>query len=324
MLVLSPAMGGRVALGERLTGELGVAADTVTGASADVVTAASSRAIREQREQVTLGLVARLPRYIGLTARVIGSHEHDYDVVHGWLLASAELAQRNTVVELGVDLGHAWVRSATDPSFDARRRDDRAVLRVSQVVDPRTYLDLLVDASRLAGYQASPYRMVTIVDAEGPGVMRISEATPTRRRTLAAALRMRHALGTRWFVFAGYRAVADSWAMTSHTVDAMAIVTFDGARQRIGLSARGYVQSAAEFFRASYTAPDGVLPALRTRDRSLGTMRTASAELFGARELGHGLRLEGSLGCTWFRWPDDPIQRRRTAITSTTAFSTSW
>ena len=324
MLVVSPAVGLQVPATDRITTELAFVADTVTGASVDVVTSASSHAIHEQREEATLGAVIHLPRHLEVTGRAVGSHEHDYDVAHGWLLVSAELADRNLTVELGYDHGHARVGSAVDPSFHASRTDDRVVARLSQILDRRSYLDLLVDVARSDGYQASPYRMVTIGDPASPDAMRVAEVTPHERRSLAGALRLRRAIGERWFVHGGYRAVVDSWNVTSHTGDVLVIARLDD-RTRIGTQARGYLQSAADFFRTRYDAPPGLVPALRTRDRTLGTMRSMALEVIGDRALGSGaLRLQLAIGLSWYSWPDDPLQRDRRAVTTTTAMTTTW
>ena len=322
--VVTPAAGASVPLG-RITADVGVVADTVTGASVDVVTSASPRPIHEQREQLSLGATIALPHHVRAIVRAIGSTEHDYDVVHGWALVSAELADRDTVVELGYDHGRAWVGSASDPAFAADRTDDRVVARVSQAVDPRTYVDLLVDLSRIAGYQASPYRLVAIADPSSTGVVLVGEATPRLRHGVAAALRVRRAVGDRWFVHAGYRAALDDWGVVSHTADALAILQLGHGAWRLGAEVRGYVQGGADFYRARYVADGGMAPSLRTRDRTLGPMRSASTELTGDHALGAaGLRVQLAVGATHFWWLDDLYQRDRSALTSTVAVTGAW
>jgi Protein of unknown function (DUF3570) len=324
MTVISPAVGASIPAG-RITADVGVAADTVTGASVDVVTSASPSPIHEQREQLSLGATALLPHHVRAIVRAIGSTEHDYDVIHGWALAQAELTDRDLVVEVGYDHGRAWVGKVGDPTFAADRTDDRVVVRASQVLDRRTYLDVLVDLSRIAGYQASPYRLVAIAAPASTGVMLVGEATPRLRHAVAAAVRLRRAVGERWFVHAGYRAAIDDWGVVSHTGRLLAIAQLDGGAWRLGAEARGYLQGGADFYQVRYVSDDGVAPGLRTRDRTLGPMRSAAAELTGDRAVGRaGLRVQLAVGASHFWWLEDLYQRGRTALTTTVAVTGAW
>jgi len=322
--VVTPAAGASVPMG-RVTADVGVVADTVTGASVDVVTSASPKPIHEQREQLSLGAVVALSHRVRATVRVIGSTEHDYDVVHGWALLAAELADRDTVVEVGYDHGRAWVGKFGDPAFAENRHDDRAVLRVSQVLDRRTYVDLLVDLSRLAGYQASPYRLVAVADPASTAVMLVGEATPYLRHGAAAAIRVRRAIGDRWFVHGAYRGAIDDWGVVSHTGRALAVAQLGGDAWRLGAEVRGYLQTGADFYQARYATVDGAVPTHRTRDRTLGPMRSAAVELTGDHALGLAqLRVQLAVGLTHYWWLDDLYQRGRSALTSTVAVTGAW
>jgi len=322
MLVVSPAAGVQAQAGAHATIDAAIAADTVTGASVDVVTSASPAPVREQREEGALGVTLALPRDTTVTARAIGSHEHDDDVVWGWALASRELADRNTTIELGWGHGESWITNAIDASFRARRTDDRATARVTQVIDARTYVDLLVDLSRTSGYQASPYRAIAIAEPAMPAVVFEDEATPRLRHTGAIAIRVRRAIGDRWFAHAGYRAVADDWGVASHTADARAIVETDDATWRFGASLRAYTQTAADFWRARYTIED----ALRTRDRTLARMRSLGAALTIDRLIDddRAARVQLQVGATSYTWPDDPLERARIALVTMIAITSDY
>lgn len=317
MTVVSPAATAQAPVAPTVLVDTAVAVDVVTGASVDVITSASPGTIHERRVEGTLGVAVDPTRTTTLGARAIASHEHDYDAVHLTLSGRLELAKRNTILELAADGGWEQASSVVDPSFEAERRTQRAIATLSQVLGVRTYVDLIVDVSRARGYHASPYRTVPIIDPASPALVRVPEVTPALRRAGAAALRVRHAIGEHSAVHATYRAYADDWAVHSHTLGVAALTEAADRRWRAGAALRGYAQTAADFARTRYLLTDGMVPALRTRDRALAAMQSLGATLTADVALtaadDDGPRLLVELGAIRYRF-DTAAQHERSAL----------
>jgi hypothetical protein len=310
--VVSPSASARFDAGPWLRLDTGVAADAVTGASVDVVTSASPATIHERRVEGTIDATAAVSRTGTAGARVIASHENDYDALHVAVHGAIELAKRNTTLAGTYDEGFESASSVMDPTFHAGRRTHRAVATLTQILDRRTYVDLVLDGSLARGYHASPYRSVVIEDPASSAIMRVSEVTPRLREAAAASVRIRRALGEQWAVHASYRFYLDDWDLHSHTASVDALTERPGGT-RLGVGVRGYVQDAASFYRERYT---GAVPALRTHDRTLGAM--ATAEVHAAVDLPLGeLRIVLSLGVLQMWFFDFAPQRERTALTTT-------
>jgi hypothetical protein len=307
--VVSPSASMTALASPRVAISVDAEVDAVTAASVDVVTSASPRTVEERR--VELGVAARLrtsgPTWFTLGTR--GSHENDYDALRTHLTVRRELAQRNAALELSYVLGNDQATSVTDSAFRRTRLSHELELTASQLLGPRTVVDAIGDVMRADGYHAG-----------SPLAMRMPENTPRVRASLAAALRLRHALTRRWTSAALYRFYVDDWSITSHTATGELYCRIK--RSLVGLSLRGYVQDGASFYRAHY---DG-MPELRTRDRTLGPMRSAHASLtvdttVGAAEVWH---IVGGLGLLRFWFLDFPAQANRDALVVSTSVTTSW
>lgn len=119
------------------------------------------------------------------------------------------------------------------------------------------------------------------------------------------------------------RYYADEWEVTSHTT------TIDLSRQLdprwlIGLSARAYLQDGASFYRGVYDAVP-TMPELRTRDRTLGPMRTWFGSLTVDRELDDGAtHLLAACGLMSIGYLDSTLQTRRQALVTTVSWTTTF
>lgn len=290
--------------------------DAVTAASADVITAASPYAFEERRVEGGVGARLEIADHHWIGARAIVSDENDYTSLRLGALWLAELARRNATLQLEYTAAFDTVGRAGDPMFAALRRGHRATATLTQVTDRRGYIDLVLDVARDTGYLASPYRYVPITIG-GMASYALPERVPDEHSSLAALVRLRREVVRGWYGHLDYRLCRDDWDLTSHTMSAKALHGLVDDTVLVGLAARGYLQSAASFFRASYLGDDGA-PAWRTRDRTLGTARTlAISAMVDAVLPWRELRASGSLAVVRFWWPDDPIQRRRDAVIST-------
>jgi hypothetical protein len=289
--------------------------DALTAASADVVTAASPYAFDELRVEGGIGARIAVRKHHWLGARAIVSDEHDYTSLRVGALWLAELARRNTTLQLEYMASFDTVGRAGDPMFAEARRGHRVTSTLTQVTDKRGYIDLVLDVARDTGYLASPYRYVPITIGAMTAYA-LPERVPDERSSLAGLVRVRRSVAPGWYGHVDYRLCRDNWDLTSHTMSAQALHELVDDKVLVGLAARGYLQSAASFFRPSYLGDDGA-PAWRTRDRTLGAANTLA--LSAAVDVAlpwQELRASGSFAVVRFAWPDDPIQRRRDAVIS--------
>lgn len=322
--VVSPSAMVRAPVTSRTTVGADMTVDAVSAASVDVVTSASPRAVSEQRVELGLETVHRRtsgPTWFVLGVR--GSHEHDYDALRLRLAIRRELARRNTMLELSYVRGADIARSVVDPDFRATRSSDELQLTASQLLGPRTLVEGIAEVAIADGYHASPYRQVLLDQVGMPLPLAVAEQTPRQRTSLAVASRLRRALGEHWFGAASYRFYVDDWSIASHT--AMAEAYRQQGRWLVGASARGYVQDAAAFYRARYDASDGV-PALRTRDRTLGAMRSAHLSLTADAAIDErsAWHVVAALGLLRWWFLDFPAQSDRDAVIVHASVTTSW
>jgi len=318
LTVVSPSAHGQVAAA-RLAVDLDVAVDAVSAASVDVMTSASPRAVTERRVEAGVGVTTWPDARVAVRLGALVSHEHDYDVLRGDATVTAELAERNTTLALRGQLELDRATAVGDPTFRGERRGGGVLATATQLIDRRTIADLAIDARLADGWHGSPYRSVIVHALDQPTFTRWPEATPAVRRALAAAVRVRRAIGERWVGAASARGYLDDWDLHSATATLEARRALPGAA-RLGLVARGYLQDGASFWRRQQ--PDGAMPpALRTADRTLGPMASAQLEVIGERGLG-AARVVAAVGGVGLWYLDAAAQSRRLAITTT--LSVTW
>jgi len=257
-----------------------------------------------------------------VTAAVHGlaSHEHDFDALRVTGGVTTELARRNTTVELRGELGRDLATDVGDPRFVGERTSGDATVALTQLVDPRTIIDVTVEGRAERGWHGSPYRRVWVADPAQPVATAWREATPRRLLALAAALRVRRAIGDRWFATAIGRGYVDDWEVHSATATVELRCRLDD-RTLIGAAARGYLQDGAAFWRRHQpagTAP----PRYRTADRTLGPMGSAGLTVTASRDIdATGRSLAVAVGGLAWWFVDDAAQARRLAITTTVTWT---
>ena len=278
--VLSPSAAAHAPLGRRGRLDVSAEVDAISATSVDVVTSPSPSTVHDLR----IGGAAAASLAAGdastVSARVSGSRENDYRslLVGGGL--GAELARRTTLVDLALAASFDDVGKRADASFSRGRQSWHLTASWTQVLDRRTYLDVVADGLAVLGYQANPYRSVPIESAT-TSVLRVDEAIPSRRLGLALVGRLRRAIDARghWFATAEYRFYADEWSVRSHTAGAQLLLSVLGDRLTVGGLVRGYAQGSADFYADRYVDLGAGAPALRTRDRTLGGMSSLHAAL---------------------------------------------
>lgn len=315
--VVSPSASVRLDATPRLSVAAETVVDAVTAASVDVVTSASPHTVSEQRVELGLTGTYRQGRATWWTLGANGSHEHDYDALRLRTGGRTEVAQRNTTLQLDYVFGLDHATSRMDPSFARGRSSHELLLGASQLLSRRAVIDAVADLTRADGYHASPYREV-LVDVPGsPLPMRLSEATPALRSSIAFALRARYAPGERWSTSATYRYYADTWSVRSHTLSAE--VHRGLGDWLVGLALRAYTQTAASFYAPRYTGE----PRYRTRDRTLGAMQSAYAAATLEAPIGDW-HVIASAGVLRLVFADFPAQADRNALLVFSSVVRTW
>jgi hypothetical protein len=311
--VISPTVAGTVPIGRAIVVEADAAADIVTAASVDVTSQASPNAFEERRFEGGVALSWAPSRTTIVKAGANLSDENDYTSLHLTASGRVDLADRHTTIDVAYSAAIDEVGRAGDPSFSRSKRGHRLTATWTQVLDEHGFLDVVVDGEIVSGFQASPYRYVPMVDAQGERMLSLAERVPELRRGGAALARIRRALGGRLFAHADYRFYADDWRIVSHTASVRLIWSLP-AGASFALHARGYLQSAALFHRREYVVDGELVPAWRTRDRSLGAMRSVTGGATWDVGLPGELRVVVSAAWTRFFWLDDPLQETRDAV----------
>ena len=295
--------------------------DVVSAASVDVVSQASTR-FSEVRGEADLALSARVHAAL-LSLDYRGSTEPDY-LSHGFgagyetrlgspdsVFGAHYQLTLDTVGRHGTPYG-VWSRALTSHEGD---------LSYTQTLGPQTLVRGVYTLTVQDGYLEKPYRFVPLFDADGLSRAVMDGAKldletfdryrlSTRPPEEVPDLRVRHALAARGLQYVpaidgslrvDYRFYVDDWRMTSHSVE-LSVWSELGRGFGVELFTRGYLQSAAAFYKRIYRVmgPDQV-PRLRTADRKLSPYRSLTGGLrLRLRADPIVAYLEGSVMGTWF------------------------
>lgn len=272
------------------------------------------------------GLTVPWGRLTKATVGVYGSFESDYTSlgVNGAL--SRDLFQRNTTITVRGShfadsvspMGGAPVPLAAMPAPVERGDDDKAALDdegegsseskgvtdvglgLTQILTRRTLLALNYTNTRVTGYQTDPYKLLSVVDANGRPVAGVGtpelfryESRPDSRAKRVAAAELIQNLG-RDILTLAYRYYDEDWGITSRTTEVSYRLNFKPDRY-LQPNLRWYHQSAADFYRR-YLMQGDALPDYASADYRLGDMRAVSTGLKYGTKLKNGndltLRLE--------------------------------
>jgi len=274
-----------------------VVVDVVSAASVDVVSQASQR-FSEVRWEVNLaGSYAIGDGLPSINYR--GSAEPDY-VSHGFGAGYlARLGGADTVASAHYQITFDTIGRSGTP-FDTWSRDltiHSGELSLTQNLSTRSLLRGVLSLTVEQGYQEKPYRFVPLFDAAGLAQadadnVELSLGNFDRYRLASRPpeevpdTRVRPAVAARWLYYleplesslrADYRFYLDDWGIVANTVE-LELERPLGELWTIAVTARGYTQTKASFYRSAYVVeqPDEI-PGLRTVDRKLAPYDTLSA-----------------------------------------------
>lgn len=297
----------------------------------------------DSRLAVDLAGTQPLTRTLRLGWGVRGSSEYDYTSFGADAALERDFNQRNTTLSLGLAWNHdvskpvggVPLAGAFIPAFPGRKpvagtSDSKEVLDlqlgVTQVVTARSLVRTNLVAGYESGYLNDPYKLVSVVDpvtgdlVANPSQRYRSEARPGSKTRWAWYTAWQQGLGEADVLRLSYRLYGDDWGMLSHTLDGFYRWQFTG-RMFIEPHLRGYLQSAADFYRTSQTSLEW--PGEVSADYRLADMWTATAGATWGVELGRSGELR--LGGEWYHQQADPsrvigLQSRYTLVEAVDAF----
>ncbi|MEQ1438429.1 DUF3570 domain-containing protein [Fontimonas sp. SYSU GA230001] len=161
------------------------------------------------------------------------------------------------------------------------------VLGLTQVLGPRSLLQLNYSLSASSGYQNDPYKLLSVVGSDGEPDYYVWESRPDSR--------LKHALFARYKLFsfnrdvvdASYRYMTDDWGIASSTIDLTYRWNF-AAHHYLEPHLRWYTQTAADFYRVALYDGEDQTVAHASADPRLGAFDawTAGVKLGGTLNSG--------------------------------------
>jgi hypothetical protein len=270
------------------------AADIVSAASVDIV-ATASRPFHEVRHGVSADGQLRHGD-LGFGADAALSVEPDYLSISGGARGTLALAQAGALLALGYTFAHDTAGRTGTPFRVFHQDVARHALTAgaSIVLDRSSLLWLGLDVFVELGDSSKPYRYVPMFDAadakrlpNGASVEQVNQLRlPERPREQLPAARDRYAVTLRYTrrasslsLRAEERVYLDDWSMLASTTDLRCALDLSRALE-LALSVRLHAQSGTSFWQRAYVASENaggiVLPSLRTGDRELGPLWTAT------------------------------------------------
>jgi hypothetical protein len=329
--VVTPRLHVGTPLSDATRLDLVYTADVWTSASVDIRTSASKRLdsqvqqpVTEQRDEIDLSLVHAFTD-VTLTGSYRYSKEHDYESHGGALAGAYDFANHSATVALGARAYFDQVGRAGDPWFERDASTLGALASFTQVIDTKSFAQLIYDVSRQQGYLSSPYRFVRFASDAGqlpsscvyqaaatggsPVMMCVPERNPELRLRHAIAIQARRALTETASLGANYRLYLDDWHIASHTMS-VDVAWMPSRDWLLSLGYRFYQQSGASHYAPFYLATP--MPEHFTSDKELSSLSSHRLELEVARtfsldDLASQLRIVLRIAPSYYRYPDFPL-----------------
>jgi hypothetical protein len=231
--------------------------DAIAGASPTGIPAPAGSvqvplaSLRDHRKDWEVDLTRRFGDF-GVTVGTSQSREHDY-VSRGWSLnTQADFNGKNTTLIAGV-AGHSDdVETFYDPQHAyVGKQAQSAIIGVTQILDPKTFVSLDFTWSRETGYLADQYKLVQKTEELVPGSffqLPFAENLPGEHNSGALLASVNRAFpAARGALEASYRFYGDTYGVTANTVEARWIQKI-GDDVTLAPEVRLYRQGAADFY----------------------------------------------------------------------------
>lgn len=263
--------------------EAGLVSDHVSGASPHYHTAISGAShMADQRRAGDL----RVTRYVGDASVSVGaahSGENDYHSDAWSLAASLASADHNTTAALSLGGSKDTITPVNLIVVDEKRHTWEAMLTLEQVLGRRDIVKLDLGRVSGRGYFSDPYKFI--------------DNRPRARDQNSVLLRWNHHAG-QGVTRVSYRCYSDSYGIRAHALGAEYEQPL-AEGWALTPSARGYTQSAADFYFDPVYDPVFGAPVPRGYVFGAGAYSSPDQRLsaFGALTL--GLKAEKRLGQGW-------------------------
>jgi hypothetical protein len=178
------------------------------------------------------------------------SRENDY-VSWGWSVNTlTDFNQKNTTLRLGVAGTDDRVEVIFGPDYLSKHTQD-AIIGITQVLNPTTFVTLNVSLGQSSGYLSEPYKIVEKAVEILPSIFldeEFAENSPNERERDSLFASLNHAFpAARGAVEGSYRFYSDSFGIVAHTLQ-LSWLQHVGPKIILAPSFRFYTQTAARFY----------------------------------------------------------------------------
>jgi hypothetical protein len=242
-----------------------------------------------QDMRVALSALAQKPLHAFDRWRFGGtlSWEHDFLSLAGNAGYSRDFNEKNTTLSAGLNeeydllkpIGGAPVPGSDYSLFqkqgDKNKNGVGLQLGVTQVMTRRWLAEFNLTADRFSGYLNDPYKIVSILDAQGNTTGYVNEKRPGERLRRSAYLENRVAFDRATVTVSG-RYMNDDWGVHSSTLEANLRWWNPDHDRYLQPSVRWYRQSAADFYTPWIASSTGNYSTLETADARLGAFHAST------------------------------------------------
>jgi hypothetical protein len=215
------------------------------------------------------------------------SKEHDWTAMNASVGLSRDFNAHNTTLSLGLSgehdaikpVGGAPIAMSDYTLFQKLRQESRSStggqIGLTQVMTPRWLLRLNMNYDQSTGYQNDPYKIFSLVNADGTVAGYRYENRPDSRVRESAYLESRIAFRADDVLTLSYRRLKDDWQIQSDTIDLKYHWALSDDRY-LEPHVRWYRQSAADFYHLFWDATKP-LPQFASADPRLAAFTAPTA-----------------------------------------------
>ncbi|MES0874646.1 DUF3570 domain-containing protein [Sinimarinibacterium thermocellulolyticum] len=222
---------------------------------------------RDTRVALDASLSTPLGRRNTLTTTLFASNEYDYLSIGAGATIARDFNLRNTTVSFGVNVEQDRIEpvggapqplsrmpAEGEPRASREASVSKTVIDVlasfTQVLSPVSLVTLTASLSKSDGYLSDPYKLLSVVGADGEPLRYVYEGRPDTRLKQALYGEYKRFVYDRDAWTISLRLMSDDWGVFSQTVDTTYRWNF-GARDHLEPHLRYYRQSEADFYRAA-------------------------------------------------------------------------
>jgi hypothetical protein len=246
-----------------------------------------------------------------LTTAVSVSKEYDYLSLGGSATVSRDFNRRNTTVTLGLGMAQDTIDAVGGapaplsamaapgnlrPEQGETKQTYDVLFGVTQVLSPNSLMQLSYSLSQSDGYLNDPYKLLSVVDANGDPVRYAYEARPDSRTKHALFAQYKRFVFDRDVLDLSARFLMDDWGISSQTLDLTYRWNFTSSHY-LEPHLRYYTQTEADFYRAALFDGEERQRTEASADPRLGRFDALTVGLKYGQTLRNGsewnLRLEG-------------------------------